>query len=156
MAQILIFSFFSPTSTERYSALVLTWHHELNGHEFEQTPGDGEGKGSLACCSHRVTKSQTELSSWTIATLMLFFLPDDITVMHAKSLHSALCDTIEPARLLCPWDSPGNNTGVGCRALLRALPAPGIEPASPGTPASQADSLLLSHLGSPSSWPIWF
>ena len=27
------------------------WHHRLNGHEFEQTLGDGEGQGSLACCS---------------------------------------------------------------------------------------------------------
>ena len=27
------------------------WHHWLNGHEFEQAPGDGEGQGSLACCS---------------------------------------------------------------------------------------------------------
>ena len=27
------------------------WHHRLNGNEFEQTPGDGEGQGSLACCS---------------------------------------------------------------------------------------------------------
>ena len=27
------------------------WHHQLNGHEFEQAPGDGEGHGSLACCS---------------------------------------------------------------------------------------------------------
>ena len=27
------------------------WHHWLNGHEFEQTPGDGEGQGSLVCCS---------------------------------------------------------------------------------------------------------
>ena len=27
------------------------WHHQLNGHEFEQTPGDGEGQGSLECCS---------------------------------------------------------------------------------------------------------
>ena len=26
-------------------------HHRLNGHEFEQAPGDGEGEGSLACCS---------------------------------------------------------------------------------------------------------
>ena len=26
------------------------WHHQLNGHEFEPTPGDGEGQGSLACC----------------------------------------------------------------------------------------------------------
>ena len=24
-------------------------HHRLNGHEFEQTPGDSEGQGSLAC-----------------------------------------------------------------------------------------------------------
>ena len=27
------------------------WHHRLNGHEFEQTPGDNEGQKSLACCS---------------------------------------------------------------------------------------------------------
>ena len=27
------------------------WHHEHNGHEFEQTSGDGEGQGSLVCCS---------------------------------------------------------------------------------------------------------
>ena len=27
------------------------WHHRPNGHELEQTPGDGEGQGSLACCS---------------------------------------------------------------------------------------------------------
>ena len=26
-------------------------HHRLNGHEFEQAPRDGEGQGSLACCS---------------------------------------------------------------------------------------------------------
>ena len=26
------------------------WHHRLNGHEFKQTPGDGEGQGSLVCC----------------------------------------------------------------------------------------------------------
>ena len=27
------------------------WSHQLNGHELEQTPGDGEGQGSLMCCS---------------------------------------------------------------------------------------------------------
>ena len=30
---------------------TVRWHHQLNGHESEQTPGDGEGQGSLACCS---------------------------------------------------------------------------------------------------------
>ena len=30
---------------------MVGWHHWLNGHKFEQAPGDGEGQGSLACCS---------------------------------------------------------------------------------------------------------
>ena len=30
---------------------MVGWHHRLNEHESEQTPGDGEGQGSLACCS---------------------------------------------------------------------------------------------------------
>ena len=30
---------------------MVGWHHRLNGHEFEQALGDGEGQGSLVCCS---------------------------------------------------------------------------------------------------------
>ena len=30
---------------------MVGWHHQLNGHEFEQTLGDGEGQGSMPCCS---------------------------------------------------------------------------------------------------------
>ena len=30
---------------------MVEWHHQLNGHESEQILGDGEGQGSLACCS---------------------------------------------------------------------------------------------------------
>ena len=30
---------------------MVPWLHRLNGHKFEQTLGDGEGWGSLACCS---------------------------------------------------------------------------------------------------------
>ena len=30
---------------------MVGWHHQLNGHEFEQVPGDGEGQGGLVCCS---------------------------------------------------------------------------------------------------------
>ena len=29
---------------------MVRWHHQLNGHEFEQAPGAGDGQGSLACC----------------------------------------------------------------------------------------------------------
>ena len=38
---------------------MIGWHHQLNGHEFQQTPGDSEGQGSLAV--HGVVKSQTGL-----------------------------------------------------------------------------------------------
>ena len=30
---------------------IVGWYHRLNGHEFEQAPGDGEGQGCLECCS---------------------------------------------------------------------------------------------------------
>ena len=30
---------------------MVGWHHQLNGYELEQALGDGEGQGSLACCS---------------------------------------------------------------------------------------------------------
>ena len=30
---------------------IVGWHHLLDGHEFEQSQGDGEGQGNLACCS---------------------------------------------------------------------------------------------------------
>ena len=44
---------------------MVGWHHRLDGYEFEQAPGDGEGQGSLACCSHGVAESRTWLSKGT-------------------------------------------------------------------------------------------
>ena len=35
---------------------MVEWHHRLNGHEFEQVLGDGEGQGSLVCCSPWILK----------------------------------------------------------------------------------------------------
>ena len=42
-------------------------HHRLNGHEFEQPPGDGEGQGSLVCCTAWGLKElgTTEQVNWT-------------------------------------------------------------------------------------------
>ena len=66
--------------------------------------------------------------------------------MHAKSLqlYSTLQPYgLQPTRLLCPWDSPGEDPGVGCHALLQGnLPDPGIKPRSP---ALQADALTSLH-----------
>ena len=37
------------------------WHHRFNGHEFEQTLGDGGGQGSLACYSPRYRRVSHDL-----------------------------------------------------------------------------------------------
>ena len=59
--------------------------------------------------------------------------------MLVTQLCPALCNPIDqPTRLLCPWNSPGKNTGVFAIPFSRDLPDPGIEPRSP---ASQAGSL---------------
>ena len=39
------------------------WHHQLNGHKFEQAPGDGEGQGSLAFCSPWDCK-ELDMTEW--------------------------------------------------------------------------------------------
>ena len=46
---------------------IVGWHHQLNGHEFEQAPGVGDGQGSLACCSPWGCKESgtAERLTWT-------------------------------------------------------------------------------------------
>ena len=46
---------------------MVGWHHRLNGHEFEQTPRDSEGRGSLARCTPwgRKESDMTEQLNWT-------------------------------------------------------------------------------------------
>ena len=42
---------------------MVGWPHRLNGHEFEQALGVGDGQGRLACCSPWVARSWTRLSN---------------------------------------------------------------------------------------------
>ena len=65
--------------------------------------------------------------------------------------HVRLCNTMDwglPVSLLCPWDSPGKNTGVGCHALLQGIfPAQGLNPRLLRLLHWQAGSLPLAPLG---------
>jgi len=47
------------------------WHHRLNGHEFEQTPGDCEEQGSLVFCSSWSCK-ESDTEHWSL--LLSFFV----------------------------------------------------------------------------------
>ena len=45
---------------------MVGWHHRLNGHEFEQVPGLGDGRGSLECCcpwGHKELDHKKKLST---------------------------------------------------------------------------------------------
>ena len=42
---------------------MVGWHHWLNGHEFEQAPGGGEGQGGLGCCTPRGHK-ELDMTEW--------------------------------------------------------------------------------------------
>ena len=50
---------------------MVRWHHQLNGHEFEQTPWDNAGQGSLACCSPR-SHEELYVTEWLINNKSIF------------------------------------------------------------------------------------
>ena len=47
---------------------MVGWHHQLNGHEFEQTPGDNEGQEAWRAAVDGVAKSWTQLIDSTTTT----------------------------------------------------------------------------------------
>ena len=66
---------------------------------------------------------------------------------HENESHSFMSDSFRPHGLYSPWNSPGQNTGVGSLSFHPGdLPNPGIEPRSP---TLQADSLPDEPLGKP-------
>ena len=101
---------------EGSSREIVGWHHNhLNEHEFEQTPGDGEGQGSLACCSPWGCKeSDTRLSNWTTTShiwvqsdILLFFFPTNLCINNSLTKTSSFQETayinqtLESARCGC-------------------------------------------------------
>ena len=61
---------------------MVGWHHWLNGHEFEQVSGVGNGQGSLVCCSTWGHK-ESDTNEWLICTELRW-----------KNLLNLLCDNL--------------------------------------------------------------
>ena len=89
---------------------MVGWHHRLNGQEFEQAPGVGDGQGSLACCSPWGLKVQFSSVTQSCPTLCD---PMDCTTPGFPAHHQLLelaqtpvhgvGDSIHPS---CPLSSP--------------------------------------------------
>ena len=74
----------------------------------------------------------------------------DVTLSHCSILDSFVTYGLQPTRLLSLWDFPGKNTGVGCHFLLQGIfPTQGLNPCLLCPLHWQANSLPLSHVGSP-------
>ena len=103
------------------------WHHRLDGHEFEWTLGVGDGQGGLACCDSWGCKESdmTERLNWTDSLCSFKSrLHQGIAFLFACILSRFIHVWpfgLQPASLLCPWDSPGKNTIVDCHALLQGI-----------------------------------
>ena len=107
-----------------------------------------------ACWEERLTVSHSVVPELNYSRLRLCFVQSWLLWPHR----------LEPARLLCPWDSPGKKTQVGCHFLLR-----GIFPTQGSNPGllhcrhiqreyclCQSDSLPTEIEGKPNRLPLFY
>ena len=78
----------------------------------------------------------TSAATWakeerTLAVLTVLCASPPV-LSHSVLFYSLWPYELQPTRFLCPWDSPGKNTGMGCHALLQGIfPTQGSNPALP-------------------------
>ena len=67
---------------------MVGWHHRLNGHEFEQASGVGEGQGSLVCCSSWGFEESdtTEWLNWTELNLLIYLFHIFVLISNLSDL----------------------------------------------------------------------
>ena len=108
---------------------MVGWYHQLDGHEFEQAPGVGDGQGSLVCCSPWGLKEldMTEQwnwlnidsfarsrvlckwnhSVWSVFLSILFpsvqLFWDSLVLLHLSTFHSFYCWVVFPCMVTLPF-----------------------------------------------------
>ena len=87
---------------------MVGWHHRFNGHECEQTPGDSEGQGSLACCSpwgHKESDMTEQLNNsnneWEVKLFNVLTIQNNLLLMIA----SVMSNSVRPYRPSPPVSS---------------------------------------------------
>ena len=79
---------------------MVGWHHRLDGHEFEETPGVGDGQDGLACCSPwgRKESDMTERLNNEYES--------EVNMLLTQSCQTLQPNELQCTRLLCPSLSP--------------------------------------------------
>ena len=120
-------------------------HHQLNGHEFKQIPGDTEGQGSLACCnlwSHKESDMTDRLNN----NLLIRWSSDNFSDTEKWKFLSRVWLFVNPWTVQSMKFSRPEHEWVAF-PFFRDISNPGIKPRSP---ALQADSLPVEPQGKPS------
>ena len=86
---------------------MVGWYHRLNGHKFEQAPGDGEGQGSLACYSPWRHKESQGADTGHLSCSVQFScsVVSDSLRPHGLQHARSPCPLLSPrvCRSSCPW-----------------------------------------------------
>ena len=125
---------------------VVGWHHELSRHSLSKLQEIVKDREAWHAADHRVTKSCTQLSDWTTATTPVIYFGSkrclteinntkveymlvldgkrkiyEIANRSESESHSVVSDSLWPCGLSCPWNSPGQNTGVRSLSLFQGI-----------------------------------
>ena len=94
---------------------MVGWYHWINGHEFEQAPGAGNGQGSLACCSQWNPKEldTNERLNWTDLMKQICLLADLQKNPAANEGDAEDAGSI-PESGRCPGGENGNTFQYSC------------------------------------------
>ena len=85
---------------------MVGWHHQLNGHEFEQAPGVGDGQGGLACCSPQGRK-ESDTTEQLNLTVLIFSCSPQSSSGPCLITHFYTCPTLQFRISNCP-ESPSS------------------------------------------------
>ena len=70
---------------------MVGWHHWLNGREFEQTPGSGEGRGSLLCCSPWSSKESDRTEQQHVGSTLWMWRLSWFSPSHVSPCEHMIC-----------------------------------------------------------------
>ena len=112
----------------------------LESHSESEFPASGPSRGEKRCESFDIYRCGLPMHKSNL-------IPKVMVVVLVAQSSPTLCNPMDHARILCPWDFPGKNTGVSCHFLLQGIFL--TQGSNSCLLHWQADSLPLSHQGSP-------